>query len=118
MRRRTILLEYIVPLRIRGREPGNNVLVKQHLVAVSGDLFTVQHENDRTLFAIAGYDTEDHHPHRRLTERADLVTVIDFGHWQVCKIPAVASVHQGIGGEEFFVRKKHTHFAGDLLQSP
>jgi hypothetical protein len=36
-----VLLEYIVPLRIRSREPGNIVPAKQRLVTVGGDLFTV-----------------------------------------------------------------------------
>ncbi len=80
----TVLLEHVVPLQIHDRETGHHVPPKQCLITVGGDLFAVGNENDRTLFAIAADDPEDHNLRRSLREGADPDVFINFGHWQAC----------------------------------
>jgi hypothetical protein len=71
----------------------------QHLVTVGGDLFVFGNENDQTLFAITGHDTEDHNLRWHFREGADSDIFIDFGHWQVSEVSNVVVVDQGIGNE-------------------
>jgi hypothetical protein len=47
-------------------------------------------ENDQTLFAITIHDPEDHNLCWHLREGADPDVFVDFGHWQVFEVSAVA----------------------------
>jgi hypothetical protein len=83
-------------------------------VTVSGDLFAVGNENDRTHFAIAGHRPEGHNLRQHLKAGADPDIFVVVRHWQAFEVYTVAMVDQGIGDKEFFIQKD-AEFAGVLL---
>ena len=66
VRRRRVLLENVIPIRIRSPKPGDNVWAQQALVDVSIVLFAGGDEDDRAFLPIAANNTQDHLLRRRL----------------------------------------------------
>ncbi len=60
MSRRRILLEDVIAVRISPLDPGDDMLPQKALINVGVDAFAGANENDRTLLAVAAYDSKDH----------------------------------------------------------